>query len=64
VLLRAVLFLAVDLRVVLFLAVDFFAGMGVHPLSKFRTPYASGVCVRVRSCPPRPRIARRDAGRS
>jgi len=69
VLLRAVDFLAVLLRAVDFLvvrfAVDFFAaGMGVHPLSKFRTPYASGVSVRVRSCPPTPHTARRGAGHS
>ena len=67
--LRAVDFLAVLLRAVDFLvvrfAVDFFAaGMGVHPLSKFRTPYASGVSFRVRSYPPTPHTARRGAGRS
>jgi len=67
--LRAVDFRAVVLRAGAFLvrlfAVDFLAaGMGVHPLSMFRTPCASGVFALARSCPPTPRTARRGAGRS
>ncbi|MFL5735865.1 MAG: hypothetical protein ACJ76P_00825 [Actinomycetota bacterium] len=67
---RAVDFRAVDLRAVDFRAVDlrrlvdFLAVAICHPLSRVRTPCASGVVSPVRSSRPRPRSARRAGGRS